>query len=277
MPPDFAFPNRDGPVLDADAILRGRLRRTGRTTACTPSAASSAASRSRRRARRCAASPRALERAYPKENARNGATVDSAERPALDAQSRLLVTALFGAALGVLLIACTNLANLLLARAHRAPEGARRPRGARRRAGPAAAPAPDGEPAARRRRRRPRRRARRGGRAAARAAAPGLPPDHRRALSVDPRVLAFAAALTTVTGVAFGVLPALRACGDARRRLPARGGARGRGPPGGAAPLDARRRRGRGVGRAARGGGPADCARSGSSRTSTPASAPKAS
>ena len=33
--------------------------------------------------------------------------------------------------------------------------------------------------------------------------------------SVDPRVLVFAAVLTTVTGILFGVLPALRACGDA--------------------------------------------------------------
>ncbi len=58
----------------------------------------------------------ALERAYPRENARTGATLRLLS-DRLSSQSRLLVTALFGAALGVLLIACTNLANLLLARA----------------------------------------------------------------------------------------------------------------------------------------------------------------
>ena len=58
----------------------------------------------------------ALERAYPKENARNSATVDPLS-DRLSSQSRLLVTALFGAALAVLLIACTNLASLLLVRA----------------------------------------------------------------------------------------------------------------------------------------------------------------
>jgi ABC-type antimicrobial peptide transport system permease subunit len=57
-----------------------------------------------------------LERAYPKENAQIGATVVRL-RDEVSEQSRLLLVGLFGAALCVLLIACTNLGSLLLARA----------------------------------------------------------------------------------------------------------------------------------------------------------------
>jgi predicted permease len=57
-----------------------------------------------------------LQRAYPKDNARSGIAVVGI-RELLSPQSRLLVLAVFGAAFCLLLIACTNLANLLLARA----------------------------------------------------------------------------------------------------------------------------------------------------------------
>jgi putative ABC transport system permease protein len=57
-----------------------------------------------------------LERQYPKENARNGATVVDL-RTDVSRQSRLLLIALLGASMCLLLIACTTLANLLLARA----------------------------------------------------------------------------------------------------------------------------------------------------------------
>ena len=57
-----------------------------------------------------------LERQYPRENKQVGATVIRL-RDELSEQSRLLLMALSGAAVCVLLIACTNLANLLLARA----------------------------------------------------------------------------------------------------------------------------------------------------------------
>jgi putative ABC transport system permease protein len=57
-----------------------------------------------------------LARQYPKENARNGATVVDL-RSDVSRQSRLLLIALFGASMCLLLIACTTLANLLLARA----------------------------------------------------------------------------------------------------------------------------------------------------------------
>lgn len=57
-----------------------------------------------------------LERQYPKENAETGITA-LPWRDNVGSQSRLLLTALIGASLCVLLIACTNLANLLLSRA----------------------------------------------------------------------------------------------------------------------------------------------------------------
>ena len=57
-----------------------------------------------------------LERQYPRENEGIGANVVRL-RDQVPQQSRLLLLALFGAALGVLLIACTNLASLFLARA----------------------------------------------------------------------------------------------------------------------------------------------------------------
>jgi len=56
-----------------------------------------------------------LEREFPKENAEVSATVIPL-RGELSSQTRTLVTALFGAALCLLLIACTNLASLLLTR-----------------------------------------------------------------------------------------------------------------------------------------------------------------
>ena len=57
-----------------------------------------------------------LERQYPRENAGMGAAVVRL-RDQVTRQSRVLLLALFGAALGVLSIACTNLASLFLARA----------------------------------------------------------------------------------------------------------------------------------------------------------------
>jgi putative ABC transport system permease protein len=56
-----------------------------------------------------------LARTYPKENSQTRVSVIPL-RDELGPQTRLLLTALFGAALSLLLIACTNLASLLLAR-----------------------------------------------------------------------------------------------------------------------------------------------------------------
>ncbi len=56
-----------------------------------------------------------LEREYPKENERTGVTVNRL-RDQISGKARLIIKVLFGAAICVLLIACSNLANLLLAR-----------------------------------------------------------------------------------------------------------------------------------------------------------------
>jgi len=150
-----------------------------------------------------------LEREYPKENERNSATVVDL-RTELSRQSRLLLVALFGASLCVLLIACTNLANLLLARglarrrelAVRTALGAGRERLARQMLtesvllasiggaigvliGIAATPF------------------------VARLVPNSLPIADIPAVNV--RMLIFAAAATVATGIAFGAFPALRA------------------------------------------------------------------
>jgi predicted permease len=172
-----------------------------------------------------------LERQYPKENAHAGAVVNLL-RDDISDSSRLLVLALCGAALCVLLIACANLANLLLARALarqqeldvRAALGAGREQLVRQLATESLALAFLGGLL---------------GVAAAHAALPlftRLVPSAlpiAGAPAIDLRVLAFAALLTAVTGFAFGMLPAWRAgraAGFAGLRQGARtgGGRRGR-------------------------------------------------
>jgi predicted permease len=153
-----------------------------------------------------------LERAYPKQNAKTSATVNRL-RDEISEQSRLLLTALFGASLGVLLIACTNLANLLLARALarrrelsvRSAMGAGRDRLVRQLLTESLILAACGGLL---------------GMLVAVAAAPVLTFLIPTSFPIpamgelDTRMLIFAALLTGVTGIGFGVLPALRACGD---------------------------------------------------------------
>jgi len=151
-----------------------------------------------------------LERTYPSENERTGAVAISL-RDELSEQSRLLLFALVGAAACVLLIACTNLANLLLARAlarrrelaMRTALGGGRERLVRQLATESVLLALLGGAL---------------GILTARAALPLLTRLVPFALpvgaepSLDGRVLLFAAALTLLTGAAFGVLPAMRIC-----------------------------------------------------------------
>src|SRR5258708_5260162 len=148
---------------------------------------------------------------YPKENSALSATVANL-RDQVSLQSRTLVMALLAASACVLLIACTNLANLLLARALtrqkelavRASLGAGRERLVRQLLTESLLLAGLGGVL---------------GIAGAHAALPllvllvpsSLPMANP---SIDGRVLLFAVAITVATGLAFGILPALRACRD---------------------------------------------------------------
>ncbi len=156
------------------------------------------------------------EREFPKDNARKGINVLRL-RDELSPQSKMLVMALFGAALCVLLIGCSNLANLLLARALfrrrelavRTAIGAGRERLIRQLLTESLLLAVCGgvlgvlfaivvTPLA------------------VRLVPNSLP--IAEAPTVDLRVLLFALVITVITGVGFGVIPAFRACGDADPR-----------------------------------------------------------
>ncbi len=150
-----------------------------------------------------------LAQLHPRELEKVGADVNTL-RGEMSAQSRLLLEALCGAALCVLLIACANLAGLLLARGLarrreldvRTALGAGRERLARQLLTESVVLAAIG------------------GALGVVIGAAFLPLLARlvpyslplaQAPTIDARVLAFAALLTAVTGVGFGVVPALRA------------------------------------------------------------------
>jgi predicted permease len=151
-----------------------------------------------------------LRRQYPKELANTGAFVNFLHQDEISNQRRVLLLALAGAALCVLLIACTNLANLLFARALtrrkelavRTALGAGRERLVRQLVTESMVLSLLG-----------------GGLGVLLAGlalpllatlVPSLPVSGMPA--IDARVLGFAILLTVLTGVGFGAVPALRAC-----------------------------------------------------------------
>jgi predicted permease len=151
-----------------------------------------------------------LKRQYPKENGKTDATIYFL-RDDLSPKSRLLLLALMAAAACVLLIACSNLMNLLLARslvrqkelAVRTAVGAGWKRLLRQMVTESMVLALLGGVL---------------GVLLALAAVPLLArlvpdsPPVAMTPSVDLRVLAFSALVTTLTGIGFGLLPAMRAC-----------------------------------------------------------------
>ena len=227
MPPGFVFPYRD---VDVWLPLRGfpAAQWTDRTNHILDVVARLKPDVSLRHARADVDLVAAqLEQAYPKENENVGIAVASL-RDVMAPQSRMLVVVVFGAASCVMLIACTNLANLLLARAvgRRQELAVRRALGAGRERlvrqlfteSLVVAVAGGGL-----------------GVLLASLAIPllallvpaELPMSPRP--EMDWRVLVFAATLTLTTSVVFGVLPAIRASSGAdvngiRSRIGAGGG-----------------------------------------------------
>jgi putative ABC transport system permease protein len=211
MPPDFHFPSREVEIWTPFQFGVGDFEDRNNNYVYCVARLKSGVSIEQARAEMSVIAAR-LERQYPKENAKHGATVNRL-RDGLSNQSRLLLIALCGAAGCLLLISCANLANLLLARglvrqkelAVRAALGAGRERLVRQLITESLVLAIPGGVL---------------GVLLAVTAVPLLARLVPNSLpiaqtpSVDWRMLIFAGVLTSLTGVAFGVVPAMRAAGN---------------------------------------------------------------
>jgi predicted permease len=212
MPATFHFPSRDTEVWTARTFVDADYQDRTDTFVYAVGRLRTGVSLAQARAEMTVIAAQ-LERAYPNENALVGATILGL-REELPDQARLLPLALLGAAGCVLLIACTNLTSLLLARAMvrrkelavRSALGAGRERLVRQLLTESLLLAAAGGTV---------------GVVLAALAVPVLARLVPQSLPIaatpamDLRVLAFTLGLTALTGIAFGVVPALRAGGQA--------------------------------------------------------------
>jgi predicted permease len=215
MPPTFSFPTRRTQFWTPYAVTQGNFDDRGNNYLYAIGRLKPSATLPTARTEMDLVAARSREQ-YPKENEGVGVTVN-ALRDELSQQARTMVLALSAAALCVLLIVCANLANLLLTRALgrrqelavRAALGAGRERLIRQLATESLLIAALGGAA---------------GLILAAIAVPllwQLVPANMPAAAIpglDRRVLAFAAALTIATALAFGIAPMLRTGADADAR-----------------------------------------------------------
>ncbi|RPJ75676.1 MAG: ABC transporter permease, partial [Acidobacteria bacterium] len=211
MPPGFRFPSRETQVWTAFRLGEGDFQDRTDTYIYVVARRRHEVTLAQARAEMRLVSAR-LERSYPTKDAKVSATVVPLREHA-SGQARMLLRALFGAALCVLLIASTNLASLLIARgafrrkelAVRTALGAGRERLVRQLLTESLVLAACGGAL---------------GVMLATAAIPLVTPLVPNALPIaevpplDLRVLGFAALVTALTGIGFGVVPALRASND---------------------------------------------------------------
>lgn len=114
MPPSFQFPSRTTDIWRLLRLAPDIYEDRGNQFLRVIARLKPGVSREQARTEMSMVSAQ-LERAYPKENAKIGATLIDL-RDEVNARSRQMLTALMAAAGCVLLIACTNLASLLVAR-----------------------------------------------------------------------------------------------------------------------------------------------------------------
>ena len=208
MPPDFHFPTRDVQLWNTLAFAAADFDDRSNTYLQAIGRLKSGATLEQAKSELALIATQ-LQRQFPKENEKTTANVYRLSDEVSE-RSRVLLLALCGAALCILLLACANLGNLLLARAVarerelavRAALGAGRERLVRQIVTESALLSAIGGVA---------------GVLVAIAAVPMLTrlvPTNlpiAQQPTVDLRVLAFAAALVLLTGLAFSVLPAWRA------------------------------------------------------------------